>query len=444
MNAPAQLETFRAVIQETLGLALATEQDDRLARALTVRAARTSCKPAAYIARIHRGWPEEIGSLAAEITVGETFFLRGLDQLEALTTVIVPACAQRGDRRLRILSAGCATGEEPYSIAIQLREHVPDLASWDVSIRAIDASATALESAKRATYRPWALRETPDRLRARWFARQSERVWTLHPDIRSMVQFEQRNLAAADPFLFQRQAFDVVLCRNVLMYFAPAVAASILDRIADSLAPGGVLFVGHAENLRGLCDRFEVRTFGSAFGYVAAGSAPRVTERATEAAPASPTSGTNDAWIHNIARSTDRISELAMRAVTAPNAPRATAASDAVRPQRPEQLDDNERSAREHHAAALERADAGDLESAAELERSAVWLVPDFAIAHLHLGRLLRRLDRTDEARAELDRARALLAHEDPARVALFGGGFTRGGLGAICRAELAACGDDS
>ncbi len=137
---------------------------------------------------------------------------------------------------------------------------------WDISIRAVDINPAALEKAARARYSSWALRETPAETQSRWF-QASGRDLLLDPAIRCGVHFDERNLAVDDSELWRPGGFDIVFCRNVVMYFAPDQARALLARIARALQPGGYLFLGHAETLRGLSDDFHLRHTHGTFYY---------------------------------------------------------------------------------------------------------------------------------------------------------------------------------
>jgi SAM-dependent methyltransferase len=173
--------------------------------------------------------------------------------------------AGAGARPLRVLSAGCASGEEAYSVAILAREAMPNRIC-DVAIRAVDVNPAALEKAAGGRYSTWSLRETPQHVQQKWF-RRSGREFILNEAVCASVRFEERNLASDDALLWQPQQFDVVFCRNVVMYFSPAQARALLGRITQALKPGGYLFLGHAEALRGLSDEFHLRHTHAAFYY---------------------------------------------------------------------------------------------------------------------------------------------------------------------------------
>jgi chemotaxis protein methyltransferase CheR len=191
--------------------------------------------------------------LAAALTVGETYFFRDRACMEALERQVLPALIEArraaGHPRLRLWSAGCATGAEPYSLAILLDRLLPDRDTWAVTILATDINETALDQAHRGLYSEWALRETPAAIRARYFHRRGKDTLELDPVIRRMVTFAPLNLAT-DGFpslLTNTGAMDLIVCRNVLMYFSGERQRAVAARLAEALVAGGWLVVAPAE-----------------------------------------------------------------------------------------------------------------------------------------------------------------------------------------------------
>ena len=476
------VEQFRRAVAAKLGLHFDATRLPVLTDVLARRAAIRRCSRAAYLARIDAGDPDELAALASALTVGETYFFRNPEQLRAFAEDVLPdrARARAGSRRLRILSAGCASGEEPYTLAMIAREVLGD--GWAVEIVGADVSPAALQRARRGRYSPWSLREVTPERRRRWF-QPADGGWELAPELRGAVRFVAHNLAAEDPgALLAAGTFDVVFCRNVLMYFAPDAARAAVARLAAAVAAGGYLFVGDAETLRGLTDAMVLRQGHGAF-YYQRGAAPR-----RDGDGDGDGDGGRD-WFEAIEGATERILHLTARARrrTAPPAPTPAAAiAGALDRLRRERYDDalalldgvaadgghaadllllravllaqvgrldeaaaasrrllalDDRHAGAHYVLALCRDGAGDPAGAREHDLAAIRLDPGFAMPRLHLGLLARRSGRPDTADAELARARELLPGEDPARLLLFGGGFSREALMALCRSELRACG---
>lgn len=238
------------------------DKDDLLLDRLRKRyKANALTEAAAYLALLDDrtlGAPEW-AALEAEITIGETFFFRYAEQFAALRGTILPGlvAARSHERSLKIWSAGCSTGAEPYSLAILLHELLgPALPEWRVDILGTDISTAALATARTGLYGRWALRTLPPEERLRWFlpgpirpGPGREGTFTLRPEYRRLVRFERRNLmdlldgsAALRP-----DAFDLILCRNVLIYFEAEVVLGIVRGLGRRLRPDGWLLLGHAE-----------------------------------------------------------------------------------------------------------------------------------------------------------------------------------------------------
>ena len=268
------VERFRVAIAHRLGLQFDDARLGFLGEVLQRRlAAGTGTSADAYLRDLERGPAKtEAAALALELTVGETYFFRNSEQFRALAEIILPERmqARANAKTLRLLSAGCASGEEAYSIAILLREAIPD-PGWDFAIRAVDINPVALARAARARYSSWALRETPPDIQRRWF-RPDGRDLILDEAVRRAFASKNATSPAKIEALWRKQSLDVVFCRNVIMYFAPEQTRALLERIARALHPGGYLFLGHAETLRGLSDEFHLRHTHGTFYYRAQGT----------------------------------------------------------------------------------------------------------------------------------------------------------------------------
>ena len=195
--------------------------------------------------------PAEWRRLEGEITVGETYFLRYVEQFTALKAHILPELIARHaqTKRLRIWSAGCATGAEPYSVAILLAELLGDqIADWRLTILGTDINESALAAAREARFGAWALRSLSAEQKQAWFT-QDDRTWRLRPRFRSLVRFQYGNLldllGPAAPL--DLTDFDLILCRNVLIYFHPDAMNAVVGALAQRLGDEGWLLVGHAE-----------------------------------------------------------------------------------------------------------------------------------------------------------------------------------------------------
>jgi chemotaxis protein methyltransferase CheR len=200
--------------------------------------------------------PPEWARLEAEITIGETFFFRYAEQFAALRETILPDLIERKRslRRLRVWSAGCATGAEAYSLSILVNELLgAEREAWRVSIVGTDINDGFLELARQARFGKWALRTLPAEERDRYFVPAGREQWQLRPEYRSAVRFERHNLMSlldgTSPLEFTE--FDLILCRNVLIYFGRELQDRVLALFDESLVRRGVLALGRKETLRG-------------------------------------------------------------------------------------------------------------------------------------------------------------------------------------------------
>jgi chemotaxis protein methyltransferase CheR len=338
--ARCDLERFRAAIIRGTGLQFDDAKLGFLGEVLRRRLDRLDRPGEAYLRDLEREPSRsEISALAQELTVGETYFFRNHEQFRALAEIVLPermrarAAGEGGGQKiLRLLSAGCASGEEAYSMAIVARETIADPA-WEIAIRAVDLNPAALAKATKARYSSWALRETPPDVQDKWFRRAGGDM-VLDQSVQAMISFEAANLASAE--LWQASTYDAVFCRNVIMYFAPEQMRIVIARIAQSLVPGGYLFLGHAETLRGISNAFHLCHTHGTFYYQRKGKIDDVCARsakdATNSVPggraasdASPNgvggAAENAAWFDSIRAATERVGALIGEPVPALPAP---------------------------------------------------------------------------------------------------------------------------
>ncbi len=195
----------------------------------------------------------ELLRFAGRLTVGETYFFRDRASFLALEHQVLPSliAARRaaGLLQLRIWSAGCSTGEEPYSLALLLDRLLPDAANWRLTILATDINPDSLARAREGRFSEWSFRATPGWVREKYFRRFDARTYELAPRIRDRVRFQPLNLAeGAYPATHSNTtAMDLILCRNVLMYFTDPARRATVERLQRSLVPGGWLVVAPPE-----------------------------------------------------------------------------------------------------------------------------------------------------------------------------------------------------
>ena len=190
--------------------------------------------------------------LASYLTINETYFWREPLSFEALENIIIPEMVEKkrnDDKRLRIWSAGCSGGEEPYSIAIAITKTIPDYQNWNISILATDINPRILAKANEGIYGSWSFRKVPQGFQERYFRKVSQNKFEIIPKIKKMVSFEYLNLAE-DEYpspLNNTNAMDIIFCRNVLMYFNQKRFRQVVDGLSRSLLNGGYLLVSSSE-----------------------------------------------------------------------------------------------------------------------------------------------------------------------------------------------------
>ncbi|MGI5242553.1 CheR family methyltransferase [Dactylosporangium sp. CA-139066] len=447
------VERLRRLLAERLGMAFDDKKDSLLAEILQQRATQHGLTDRGYLDRLATAWTAELSALAEALTVNETYFFRNVEQFRVLADVALPERVRRrgAGERIEMLSVGCSTGEEAYSLAMVAAQRVPE--ACDTAIVGLDVNRGALRKAMAGRYSLWSLRETPEAARQRWFRPAGDGV-EIDPKLRGRVRFVEHNVARDDPVLFAPATYDVVFCRNLLMYLTPDTARAVVDRVTRALVPGGFLFLGHTDTLGSRPAGLSVHHSHETFYYrreagpvrVAAEPPPRLAtekpvtrprpreralrlvqeERFGEAlqvldAIAGAEADRPDTWLvrgcvlahlGDTGRAAQLCRQLLERDALSPDAHQLLA--DCC------EGDENHAAAQQHH-------------------RIAAQLDPGFAMPRLRLGLLARRLGDRRAAEADLDRAVQLLRHESDERIALFGGGFGRTALIALCRAELAA-----
>jgi chemotaxis protein methyltransferase CheR len=186
------------------------------------------------------------------LTTNKTSFFREVQHYDFLRNKILPGI---GDKRLRIWSAACSSGEEPYSIAITLAETLKSIKAWDIKILATDISINVLKKARDAVYSNDILEPVPQAWKQKYFRQEdrSKRTWRVVPELTNLVSFARLNFMDHFPM---KGPFDVIFCRNAMIYFDKKTQEKLVGRFYDLIAPGGYLLVGHAESLSGSEHKF--------------------------------------------------------------------------------------------------------------------------------------------------------------------------------------------
>jgi chemotaxis protein methyltransferase CheR len=213
---------------------------------------------------------KEIQALANLVTTNETYMFREFEQLQAFADHCLPMILkpreQANDRRLRIWSAGCSSGEEPYTLAIILKEVMHDFGSWDIKIKATDIDQVRLEMARRAVYDERSVREIPPQYFDRHIVRLPAGYFAVKPETAKVVEIEHLNLNDRMAMRGMRQ-FDFIFCRNVLIYFDDASRKAVVDHFYSALKPGGFIFLGHSESVGRISTSFKLLRLGQHLVY---------------------------------------------------------------------------------------------------------------------------------------------------------------------------------
>ncbi len=213
----------------------------------------------------------ELRQLLNEVTIGETCLFRSQPQLDALRKIILPEIVaektKQITRRLRIWSAGCSTGEESYTLAINmLEESAGLLKGWTIEILATDLNDRSVETAKAGIYGDHALRYTTDYFKAKYFTPFDEKKFQVRPEVKKLITFSRLNLQDDSKMLFMK-GMDLIFCCNVLIYFDAPSKSKVINHYFSNLNFGGYFFLGTSESLMKLNDKFHLVHFPGAIGY---------------------------------------------------------------------------------------------------------------------------------------------------------------------------------
>jgi chemotaxis protein methyltransferase CheR len=253
-----EFSSLARLIFREAGIKLTDSKRPLLVGRLGKRLRSLGCESfAEYYRYVSSGHQDELQQMIDCICTNETQFFREPQHFELLTNEILPswerqAAAGERARQIRAWSAGCSTGEEPYSLAMILRDRFPPGCGWMIEILASDISQTALATARRGVWPIQQARDIPERLLKLFMfqgTRSQRGQMAAGPEIRSMVRFTQLNLNSH--YYQLKGRFDLIFCRNVLIYFDDETKQQIVDRLLRHLAPGGLFFVGHSEGLYG-------------------------------------------------------------------------------------------------------------------------------------------------------------------------------------------------
>lgn len=256
-----EFDEIRAVIKDLTGISMGDSKRQLVYRRVAGRLKETGIASFKdYVAFLKKGDPLEVEAFSNAVTTNLTSFFREGHHFDYLAKTIIPEIVARqgNKKRLRIWSAGCSTGEEPYSIAITLKESLRDIASWDAKILCTDLDSEVLKTCKAGVYAQQRVEKIPEKRLRRWFRKsrtQDGELVKVSPELQQLITFKQLNLMHDWPF---KGRFDVIFCRNVVIYFDKPTQRVLMERYANVLEDGGYLILGHSESLFNVSDRFSL------------------------------------------------------------------------------------------------------------------------------------------------------------------------------------------
>ena len=261
----AQFAQLRAVLGGAAGLVFDDSRRDSMAYSVAERLRATGLPDVASYLMV-LGEAGERQALLDEVTIQETYFFRNPPQVRALRQHVLPELIRHADghgRRLRIWSAGCSTGEEAYGVAMLLRELLPGTAGWDVKVVATDVSERALAAARTARYGPRAVHLAAPEDLARFFTTTPDGQHEVRPEVRELVELRHHNLVTEPVPFGPGERIDLVLCRNVTIYFGRDTTRALMGRLHALLRDGGFLLLGHSETLWRVSEDFRLVPLGT-------------------------------------------------------------------------------------------------------------------------------------------------------------------------------------
>jgi chemotaxis protein methyltransferase CheR len=255
---PDDFEFISQMLKKRSGLALTQDKMYLLESRLMPLARTNNCADLTAFIRMLRIKPDEkvVAEVVDAMTTNESMFFRDQKPFDQLRQVILPRfkAAHPSGGRMKIWSAACSNGQEPYSIAMCLQEEAPKMAGFTYDITGTDISPRVLEKARQGIYTQFEVqRGLPITMMLKYFKQLPDNTWQANDVLRSMVTFRQANLL--DPYT-RLGIFDLILCRNVLIYFDEPTKRNILERMSEILTPGGVLLLGSTESVMGVTQKF--------------------------------------------------------------------------------------------------------------------------------------------------------------------------------------------
>lgn len=261
-----ELALFNELISHRFGIHFPEHKREILETRLAIRLQANHVRRFIdYYLLLQYDFDREIGPLTQAITNNESYFFREIQQFNALDLALLDELESQGKRgKLRFLSAGCSSGEEPYTLNIFLREPIRGVRR-DLEIDAYDLDIRHLNKAKRGVYRPNSLRALTPQQTKLYFAALDDGTFELRSRFRQGVHFHHGNLL--DPNSLPGRTYDVVFCRNVLIYFTDRAMQAAIENFTHKVRLGGLLFLGHSESIIGLHPKFQAERIGQSIAY---------------------------------------------------------------------------------------------------------------------------------------------------------------------------------
>jgi len=265
------LNRVRDFIFKETGIFYESKKDSYLKTRVCQRIAETGCENFQkwFHNLVFGSRDGEALNLIENLTVNETYFFRDFPQLRGFAEEVLPVYLEKKrknrDYNLKLWSAACSTGEEPYTLSIILREMIEDFDLWDVRIEATDIDRRVLRHARLGLYGDRSMKDTPLPYRAKYFRKTAE-GWQVLPSVTEPVFFEQLNLMDRLA-MRRRRGYDFIFCRNVLIYFNDSSRKRVVSALYDTLLPGGYIFLGHAESVGRITAAFILERMGDFLCY---------------------------------------------------------------------------------------------------------------------------------------------------------------------------------
>lgn len=399
----------------------------------------------------------QLDILVKHLTIGETYFFRDRNLFKILEKNILSELIdsrRRTRKNLSLWSAGCCTGEEPYSLAILIDQIMPLRQGWNLTILGTDINSIFLQKAEKGIYTSWSFRDAPEWLVEKYFERKGDNSFEISPCLKDMVCFRQLNLAQG----IYPQMMDVILCRNVIMYFAPELRAQVIRRLSQSLSDGGWLifspgdipYVRDADlrlvrfpeallyrkdlRLKSVNSQLKTGNRQLSVSIQSPQSAGKAQVRVTKTKKYENTkeqlsNGNLQSSIFNL-----QSQSLYKKALKSANMGRLDEAEHLCK----KAVDNEKLHPGLHYLLAVIYQEQGRLKESVRTLKDALYLDPKFVLAHFALGNLMQQEGRPDESEKHLRNALSLLFSMNPKEILPHSEGLTAGRLTEVVQSMLA------